>query len=108
MQHNKNDEVKELLEFILFFYMDDSIRLLDLVLSDDPDDPQYSAHTAYFRLTKLLRFNYLVNQQPEKSVTEYLRECGYREEDLSLFRDLIRKEPRFGSSDPWPETEFDN
>ena len=89
MSDNK-DVADKCLERIVKLFLYDTITLVDLVLTDDPDDPQYSANAAWDRLSDYLTYQEFHSHQ-QLSVVEYLlKEGGYSQEDVELF--LRKKE----------------
>ena len=64
----------------LFYY--DSITLLDNVLSEDTDEPEYSANTAYQRLAMVAAFYNLSNEAASITVETIMEESGYSSEDI--------------------------
>lgn len=81
-----NQQLWDCIERIERLYCDDTITLLDYVLTDDPDDPQYSANTAYHCLEETVLFERLHFQSEIKSVKEYLLAKGYGKEDIELLK----------------------
>lgn len=88
MQDNKK-QFNECVEKIVKWYIGDTIELLDLVLTDDLEDPQYSAITTCKRLNEYLLYQELRGNQ-KKDLTELLRESGYTQEDIDLL--MVKKE----------------
>ena len=88
MQDNKK-QFNECVEKIVKWYIGDTIELLDLVLTDDLEDPQFSAITTCKRLNEYLLYQEL-RGNPKKDLTELLRESGYTQEDIDLL--MLKKE----------------
>ena len=66
----------------LFWY--DTIVLLDCVLSDDSDTPEYSANTVYNRLEDVVEFQRLYFDEKIYTVSDLLIKNGYSTEDADL------------------------
>ena len=81
-----NQQLWDCIERIERLYCDDTITLLDYVLTDNPDDPQYSANTAYHCLEEAVLFERLHFRSEIKSVKEYLLAKGYGKEDIELLK----------------------
>ena len=81
-----NQQLWDCIERIERLYCDDTITLLDYVLTDNPDDPQYSANTAYHCLEEAVLFERLYFRSEIKSVKEYLLAKGYGKEDIELLK----------------------
>ena len=88
LQDNKK-QFNECVEKIVEWYIGDTIELLDLVLTDDLEDPQYSAITTCKRLNEYLLYQELRGNQ-KKDLTELLMGSGYTQEDIDLL--MVKKE----------------
>ncbi len=85
---DKEKEDRELCDCIekmekLFLY--DTITLLDCVLTDDPDDPEYSANMAYSRLETVMKFQSLYFGEKTNDVASFMLKEGYTQDDVDLF-----------------------
>ena len=88
LQDNKK-QFNECVEKIVEWYIGDTIELLDLVLTDDLEDPQYSAITTCKRFNEYLLYQELRGNQ-KKDLTELLMGSGYTQEDIDLL--MVKKE----------------
>ena len=86
MPDNKwnNPELHECIERIVGRYWSEAFILLDKVLSNDPNDPEYSANTVYHCLENVVTFQNLYYGEKIPNVADYLRNNGYSEEDITL------------------------
>lgn len=84
--------MKQCIKDIAEWFINDSIEVLDNVLSDDLNDPQYSANTAYHRLELYLLFSSLENSDNLITVNDYLVDSGYSKADIELLHIMRRKE----------------
>ncbi len=79
-------------EKIIKWFLSDSIELLDLVLSDNHNDPEYSANTAYNRIKLYAEYEASQNNVTARSVEDYLKDWGYSDEDIKLLNELRKEE----------------
>lgn len=102
MPDNKwnNPELHECIERIVKRYWSETIIFLDNVLTDDPDDPEYSANTVYRCFEDIITFRNLYYGENIPNVAEYLRSIGYSEEDITLLDQQRADEKR---RCPWIE-----
>lgn len=84
LNKNNKNELKLCIENIEKWFDSDTIILLDCVLTDDPDDPEYSANTAYYRLEDIIHFKELYYGVKYKDVADYMLKNGYSQEDIQL------------------------
>ena len=87
---NLNNCIEEIATQFLF----DSLILLDCVLEDDLDDPEYSANTVCSRLEKYLVFQNLYYKYPMTELSEFLIEKGYSKQDIEYLRNRQEEEKR--------------
>lgn len=74
---------------IIVWYEWDFLELLDLVLHDDEEDPQYSAVTTAKKIELYLDYK----REPElATVQDYLIMKGYSSEEIALFNKKYEKE----------------
>lgn len=93
-------DTKECLEYIKDWYFADTIELLDLVLTDDTADPQYSAITALNRLWVYLEYQKNTNTKFECcNITSFLEKMNYTSEDIDLFRQKVHREQEIYTGD---------
>lgn len=82
----------------LYYY--DSISLLDCVLTDSIEEPEFSANTTYNRFFDIFQFANLYYNKEYKNVFELLLETGYSKEDIVDFQVRIKEEKeRYNQSD---------
>lgn len=87
------EDKDKLIEKISQWFFSDAVILLDDVLGDDLEDPQFSANTAFNRLKTVFSFNKIFyNQIEETDVFEWMLESGYTKEDVALFKWKIEDE----------------
>lgn len=91
MRPNKELMEKCTCQIVRLFYYD-SITLLDKVLSDNIDDPEYSANTARNRLEMVLTYYNLKNENKISSIVELLKQIGYSAEDISILQVKCERE----------------
>ncbi len=84
-QMHMDDSRFECIKRMQEWFFSDVIILLDKVLADDEDDPEYSANTTYTRLELCLNFQNMFLNTQFKDISEFLFFCGYSEEDVSRF-----------------------
>lgn len=91
---------KECLEYMKDWYFADTIELLDLVLTDDTADPQYSAITTLNRLWVYLEYQKNANPNFECcDITSFLEKMNYTSEDIDLFRKKVYREQEIYTDD---------
>ena len=73
----------------LFKY--DTITLIDCVLEDNPQDPQFSANTVFERLQDVVLYE-KCNYVNEIDVFEWMQANGYSEKDIELFKNKMLEE----------------
>ena len=91
MDPNKEHIEKCTCQIVRLFYYD-SITLLDKVLSDNINDPEYSANTARNRLEMVLTYYNLKNENKICSIVEFLKQIGYSAEDISILQIKCERE----------------
>lgn len=79
-----NTELCECIERIVKRYESETFIFLDCVLTNDPDDPEYSANTVYLCLENIVTFQRLYFGADVLDVPDFLRKSGYSEEDIAL------------------------
>lgn len=62
----------------------DTIALLDCVLTDDANDPEYSANTVFYRLEQVVDYHNQYQNAAYADVTDYLLKNGYSSNDVEL------------------------
>ena len=91
---------EEILNHIIQWYFADTIELLDMVLDDDPDDPQYSAITTLNRLWVYQQYqNKADKDHPCRDISSLLEKLGYSSEDVALFQKKAREEYKIYAAD---------
>ena len=96
----------ECIEYISDWYFSDTVELLDLVLDDDSEDPQYSAITTLNRLWVYLQYKKKTDRSYEcNSISDLFKKMGYTPEDIALFRKKAQEERKIYTSDIL-DTEF--
>lgn len=88
-----NSDIKQLAFEMSQWFKSDNIELLENVMCDSLDNPQYSAITAKRRIQLYIKFmrkydpSYKIN-----TVSELLLNSGYTEEFVRVFAQKIRNE----------------
>ncbi len=90
--NNNNADLKCCIEKIEQWFRYDTISLLDCVLTDDENDPDYSAVTVYSRLEQVVKFQELYCDIKYKDVFDYLSQSNYSSEDVERFKQRILEE----------------
>ena len=86
-------EKNEYLDFVINLFFSDTINLLDLVLSDDESDPEYSAVMVYNRFYAYLQLTSDPGDSPaDNHIQELLLESGYSETDTHRFMNRKKAE----------------
>ena len=93
MLDNK-DVADECLKRILRLFLYDTIILLDCVLTDDLDDPQYSANAVWNRLSDYLMYQKIHLHKNYDVVDYLLKDGGYSQEEVELL--MLKKEQEKG------------
>lgn len=84
---------KECLERISENFLSDTIELFDLVLSDDVEDPQYSAIIVINRIWLYLQYKNMTNKIYQYSqVDAFIESIGYSTKDIEIFRKKAQDE----------------
>ena len=91
MQHN-NISVHECIERIEKWFLSDTFIFLDEVLTDDENDPEYSANTAYSRLQYIVDYHRLYLGDNVRDVEDFLLKNRYSKEDVDLLKQKCREE----------------
>ena len=82
------------LKKMIRLFVSDTIKLLDLALTDDEIDPQISACRVWDRFEAFLFYTALENGCSPISVQEYLDQSGYSEEDIRKLEEKRESEKR--------------
>ena len=86
---DKDKLIKEIAEW---FYIG-TVTLLDKVLGDDLEDPQFSAETTLGRIKLWLSFKKeFYGEDIDTDAFEWMIQSGYTEEDVELFKWMIDDE----------------
>lgn len=84
-----NPRRNEMFDFVIGLFLSDTITMLDLVLSDDDSDPEYSAVMVYNRLFAYMSLtedlSNLRNPSADSRIKELLIESGYKTRDIQRF-----------------------
>lgn len=84
--------IEKCVESMAKFFLSDTIELLDMVLEDDIEDPQYSAIIAVNRLWTYLQYKQMTDEEfATKDVEALLSKLGYAQ-DVDLLRQKAREE----------------
>ena len=84
--------IEKCVESMAKFFFSDTIELLDMVLEDDIEDPQYSAIIAVNRLWTYLQYKQMTDEEfATKDVETLLSKLGYAQ-DVDLLRQKAREE----------------
>ena len=88
-----NEELSACIEDIVGWYTSDVFILLDNVLTDDVEEPEFSANTVCLRLKQIIKFRKLwfgsaslpleIN---EKDIQDYILSKGYSHDDVELLQ----------------------
>lgn len=70
----------------------DTITLLDCVLTDDANDPEYSANTVFSRLEQVVDYHNQYQNAAYTDVTDYLLKNGYSSNDVELLNQKRNEE----------------
>ena len=88
------DNIKE----IIGWFVSDTIELIDKVLDDDDNDPQYSAVTAVTRIQLYLTYK---NELNTIEISDFLLNSGYSNEDIEILKRKYDKElPEYHAATP--------
>lgn len=74
----------------LFWY--DTVTFLDCVLTDDEQDPQYSAITVYGRLEMVVEFEKLYSGKENYDVNSLLLDNNYTQDDIDILSKKMQQE----------------
>ena len=100
-------DLKECIEYMSKWYFADTVELMDLVLDDDIEDPQYSAITTLNRFWIYLQYKKEMDNSYEcHNVSSLLKKIGYTSEDIALFRKKIQQERQIYTADILDEEFF--
>ena len=92
--------LEECIKYISDWYFADTVELLDLVLDDDIEDPQYSAITTLNRLWVYLQYKKKSDMSYEcDSVSSLFKKMGYTPDDIALFRKKAQEERKIYTAD---------
>lgn len=92
--NNWDEKMGECAERVFKLFTYDTQTLLDCVLADSVDDPQFSANTAYNRLSDLVIIENSFFGRNVSTVEDYLRSLGYDEQDIALLEQKRADEDR--------------
>jgi hypothetical protein len=96
---DKDNALHQYIEKMEKWFWYDTITLLDCVLVDNENDPEYSANTVYSRLQCVVDFKKQYFGQYEDSVTELLLKNGYSEDDVKLLNKKRQQERQSDNQD---------
>jgi len=82
------------LKKMIRLFVSDTIKLLDLALTDDEIDPQISACVVWDRFEAFLFYTALENGCSPISMQEYLDQSGYSEKDIRKLEEKRESEKR--------------
>ena len=86
---------------IVNLFESDTIELLDLVLNDSEEDPQYSAKSTINRINDLIQFYKIYCNKNIGTVRQYLKSAGYEEKDIDLLFKKQKEEIAMRNSLPY-------
>lgn len=89
-----NEELQACVKRVFKLLSYNASTLLDCILADDSDDPQYSANTTYTMFSDVILFERYCYGKIYKSVDAYLKHVGYSDEDIALFAHRREEELR--------------
>ena len=87
-------EQKEVFDRIVQWYLSDTIKFVDLVLSDAEDDPQYSVVTLCNRIKIYTRYIELTTGKA-LTVSDFLTESGYIQSDIDFIEEKRAIESKY-------------
>lgn len=92
-----NSRTNKMMDFVINLFLSDTIAMLDLVLSDDLSDPEYSAVMVYNRLYAYLSLTEESSDlSSDDQIKKYLFESGYSKIDIERFMNRKKsEEPRY-------------
>ena len=104
--HDKSDlhtsiELDDNLISIINWFESDTIELLDLVLDDSEEDPQYSANSTIGRINDLMQFYKKYCNKNIGTVRQYLKRSGYEKKDVDLLFAKQKEEIAMRNSLPY-------
>ena len=99
-------ELECCIQYMCKWYLSDTIELLDLVLNDNDEDPQYSAITTLNRFWIYLEYQKKIGDCECNNVASFLEKIGYSINDIDLFREKVRAERDIYVSDILDTTFF--
>ena len=104
--HDKSDidtsiEMDDSLISIINWFESDTIELLDLVLDDSEEDPQYSANSTVSRINDLIQFYRKFCNKNIGTVRQYLKRSGYKKKDIDLLFKKQQEEIAMRNSLPY-------
>lgn len=83
--HNSLKAILQLFEY-------DTFELIDLVLTDDEKEPEFSPNTALNRLQHIVTVRNYYDSQHYEGVCDYLSSHNYSQEDIDTLLQLAQKE----------------
>lgn len=99
-------DLKTCIQYMSEWYFSDTVELLDLVLDDDMEDPQYSAITTLNRFWVYLQYKKEMDKSYEcGDVSSLLKKMGYTSEDIARFKKKVQEERKIYTADIL-DTEF--
>lgn len=80
--------IDECRDLMTKWFLSDTVELIDSVLNDDPEDPQYSAISTLNRLWTYCRYMELKGDKFAcDGISALLDKLGYASKDIDLFRE---------------------
>ena len=89
-----NKELQECVKRVFKHLSYNASSLLDCILVDDSDDPQFSANTTYAMFRDVILFERYCCGKTYESVDDYLKNIGYSGADILLFAQRREEEKR--------------
>ena len=83
------------IKFIMQTFIVDTLILVNQVLQDSIEDPQFSARTVCHRLKQIIFFEKVYFDKNYKTIWKYLRYRGYTEKDITALKQKCITESQF-------------
>ena len=92
VQRDDKNNLWKHIENVVELYKDDALSLLNSVLSNDPNDPHFSANAVYDRLKNVILFERLHFSADDISVYDWLKTKGYSDKIIELLKRKMLEE----------------
>ena len=98
---NPEKELEECISRIMNDYLFEIIELLDKVLYDDDNDPEYSANTLIRKINDYVLFHRMHYGKDLGGIEDFLQECGYPKDVKNKLYEKQKKELEKRASLPY-------